>query len=243
MIKFLIHNKLAKFFYGILLLPLCYSLFLLLVFIFKNIKYFTGSVQYFFIGCLLYLLIHILLYKPIKLYVIGHELLHAISAYICGANIKKIKFCKNSGSINVDKVNTFIALSPYFFPFYSVVVILFWIIIKVLFRFNLSWEIFMFFLGFTLMFHLVLTVYAIFLGQQDLQISGWLFSIVLIFIVNCFILIVIFVTLFPLNVNFEVIKDYFFKLTSETYNITFLYVKEFFKFFIKEVKLLMSKIL
>lgn len=236
MIKFLLSNKIIKFFYGVILLPLCYVIFHTLIFVIKNIEFSNYIVKPFFIGCGTYLVIHILLYKPIKLYVIGHELAHVISAYLCGANVKNIKVGSSYGRVNVDKVNTFIALSPYFVPFYSLIVIILWGIIKYLFKVNIYVGYFMFFLGLTIMFHFVLTIYALSLGQQDLKISGWLFSVVVIFIVNCLILILLFMFLFPSKIKFIDIKNYFFNLTFISYKFCFKQISDFVKFLSSKIK-------
>ena len=236
MINFFLNNKIIKFFYGILLLPLCYSIFLTLIYVIKNIEFNSNPVKFFLFGASSYLILHILLYKPIKVYIIGHELIHAISAYLCGASVKNLKIGKSYGSVNVEKINTFIALSPYFVPFYSIVVIFIWLLTKYLFKLNVSAEIFMFFLGFTIMFHLLLTIYAISLGQQDLKVSGWLFSVVVIFIINCLILIVLLVALFPLKTKIDEFKDYFLNFTSDIYKICFEKILQIVKYFIKYFK-------
>jgi len=236
MIKFLLNNKIVKFFYGILLLPLCYSVFLTFIYIVKNIEFSYNPVKLFLFGAGSYLILHILLYKPIKIYIIGHELVHAISAYLCGAGVKNLKIGKSYGSVNVDKVNTFIALSPYFIPFYSIIVIFIWLLIKYLFKLNVPIEIFMFLLGFTIMFHLLLTIYAISLGQQDLKVSGWLFSVILIFIINCVILIILLITLFPLKTKIVEFKNYFLSLTFNTYKVCFEKILQIIKYSIKYFK-------
>jgi hypothetical protein len=230
MIKFLINNKIIKFFYAILLLPFCYSLFLTLIYIIKNIQLSNKLVQYFLLGTSGYLVIHLLLYKPIKLYVIGHELVHMISTYICGGKVKKIRIGSSYGSVNVDKVNTFIALSPYFVPFYTIIVILLWTISKYIIKINLSIEILSFFIGFTIMFHLLLTMYAIYVGQQDFKISGWLFSTVVIFIINCLILIFLFILMFSPKIQSSQIKDFFVSNTKNIYIICFQKVLKFINY-------------
>jgi len=199
----------------------------------ENIEFTATSVKPFFFGAGTYLLFHILLYKPIRVYIIGHELVHTISAYLCGAGVKNLKIGKSYGSVNVEKVNTFIALSPYFFPFYSIVVIFIWLLTKYLFKLNVPVEIFMFLLGFTIMFHLLLTIYAISLGQQDLKVSGWFFSIVVIFLVNCLILIILLVVLFPLKTKISELKNYFLDLAFNTYKICFEKILQITKYFIK----------
>lgn len=236
MIKILLHNKVLKFFYAIILLPLCYVLLRTLFYVIVNLEFSNKIVQLFLLGCATYLFIHILLYKPIKLYIIGHELVHTISAYLCGIKVKKIKIGSSSGTVNVDKVNTFVALSPYFVPFYSFVIFILWVVTKFIFKVNISIEILSFALGFTIAFHLILTAYAIYIGQQDFQISGWLFSIVVVLILNCILLIFIFMVLTPVKVNVSEIKNFFISLTKQTYYNCYLGISKFLSYIVYSLK-------
>jgi hypothetical protein len=230
MIKLLVYNKIIKFFYALLLIPFCYSLFLTLIYIIKNIQLSNKLVQYFILGAGGYLCLHFLFYKPMILYVIGHEFIHMISTYICGGKVKKVKIGTSYGSVNVNKVNTFIALSPYFVPLYTIIVTLLWVILKYIIKINLSIEILSFFIGFTIMFHLLLTMYAIYIGQQDFKISGWLFSIIIIFIINCLILIFLFILLFLPKIQISQIKDFFLLNTKNAYIICYQKVIKFIKY-------------
>jgi len=230
MIKLLVYNKIIKFFYALLLIPFCYSLFLTLIYIIKNIQLSNKLVQYFLLGAGGYLCLHFLFYKPMMLYVIGHEFIHMISTYICGGKVKKVKIGTSYGSVNVNKVNTFIALSPYFVPLYTIIVTLLWAILKYIIKINLSIEILSFFIGFTIMFHLLLTIYAIYIGQQDFKISGWLFSIIIIFIINCLILIFLFILLFLPKIQISQIKDFFLLNTKNAYIICYQKVIKFINY-------------
>lgn len=232
----IVFSKVLKFFYGLLLLPLCYSVFLSLVYVLQNIEYSNNLVTMFFLGSAGYLALHFLLYKPMRVYVFGHELMHVISAKLCGAKVGKIKVNKGSGMVNVSKVNTFIALSPYLIPIYSLFIILLWVITKNLFKFNIRIELFMFLLGFSLMFHLVLTLFAISVGQTDFQVAGWLFSLVVIFIINCLILMLLFIILLPTKVGYKEVLDNLINTTVQTYKITFIKLKEIIKYFFLKVK-------
>lgn len=235
MIKFLMNNKILKFFYAVMLLPFCYSIFVTLIYVIKNTQLSNKLVQFFLLGAGVYFVIHVLLYKPIKLYVIGHELMHMISTYICGGKVKKVKIGSSYGSVNVNKINTFIALSPYFVPLYTIIIIFLWFALKYIGKVNLSTEILSFFVGFTIMFHIMLTIYAIYIGQQDFKISGWLFSIVVIFIINCLILILLFMLMFSPKITISQIKDFFILNTKNTYILCYkkltnlsIYIKTFF---------------
>ncbi|MCS7151670.1 MAG: hypothetical protein NZ928_04750 [Endomicrobia bacterium] len=229
MIKFLLYNKVVKFLYGVLLLPMCYVLISTLIFVLSKIELSNYLVQYFLFGIITYVLIHFFFYKPISIYVFSHELVHVISAYLCGSKIKKVKISTNQGSVNVDKVNTFIALSPYFVPLYSILGTLVWFVVRFLFKLELSVGLLSFFLGFTIAFHIILTIHAIYLGQQDLKISGWLFSTVLIFILNCIILIALFNVMFLNRNDINLTKDFFLRSIILTYKECYKITVELFK--------------
>src|SRR5437667_822881 len=74
-------------------------------------------------GAACWLVIFFLLPKPIRLYVFGHELTHALSTWAFGGRVKKFKATPNGGHVVVTKVNFVIALAPYFFPLYVVLIV------------------------------------------------------------------------------------------------------------------------
>ncbi|MCX7956549.1 MAG: hypothetical protein N2643_01465 [Endomicrobia bacterium] len=234
--RVLLYNKIVKFIYGIILLPFCWVIFKTLIFVVTNAELKDKYIITFFIGMIAYIIFHFVLYKPVRFYVIGHELVHAISAYLCGAKVKKIKINSSYGTVNVNKVNSFIALSPYFVPFYSIILALLWIVLKNLLKLNIPQEIFVFLLGFTIMFHLVLTIYAIYLGQKDLEIPGWLFSIVIIFIVNCLLFIGLFIFVFPSKLNFVELKRYVSKELFVSYKNIYLKLRDGLPILVEKVK-------
>ncbi len=57
-------------------------------------------------------------------YVFGHELTHAVWTWLMGGKVKKFKASANGGHVVVNKSNFAIALAPYFFPLYAVLVVL-----------------------------------------------------------------------------------------------------------------------
>ena len=229
----ILSSKLLKFFYGIILIPFCYTIFVVFIFVLQNIEFSNRFVIIFFGGCGTYIILHFLLYKPVRLYVIGHELMHTISALLCGAKVANVKVKKNSGSVNVNKVNTFIALSPYFVPIYSVFLIIIWGILKYVLKFEIKVEIFIFLLGMSIMFHLVLTFYAISVGQTDFNVSGWLFSLITIFIVNVIVLTSVIVILFPINKSYKEIVDKIYFETKISYIKTYDLIKNTLNYFLK----------
>ena len=61
---------------------------------------------------------------PVRAYVLGHELTHALWGLLFGARVSKLRVGTSGGSVTLSKSNVWITLAPYFFPFYTVVVAL-----------------------------------------------------------------------------------------------------------------------
>ena len=74
-------------------------------------------------GYALWLGVFVFLPKPMRTYVLGHELTHAIWALMMGARVGGLKVKKTGGQVRTSKVNWLIALAPYFFPFYAMLFI------------------------------------------------------------------------------------------------------------------------
>ena len=143
-------------------------------------------------------MLHFLLYKPLRLYVLCHEITHAISSILIGGKVKAIRITKNAGKITVTKSNLFVAIAPYFIPILPVFITVVWSILS---GFSPELKIysnyFLFILGFLLSFHLLLTVYVIIKGQPDLSLNGFFYSMTFVILGNCLVLTAFLSILFP----------------------------------------------
>ena len=74
-------------------------------------------------GAACWLVIFLLLPKPMWIYVFGHELTHALWTWLFGGQVKKMKVTSDGGHVVISKTNFVIALAPYFFPLYAVLVV------------------------------------------------------------------------------------------------------------------------
>ncbi len=74
-------------------------------------------------GAACWLVIFLLLPKPMWIYVFGHELTHALWAWLFGGRVKKMKVTSEGGHVVISKTNFLIVLAPYFFPLYAVMVV------------------------------------------------------------------------------------------------------------------------
>ncbi len=127
---------------------------------------------------------------PVKTYVLGHELTHAIWGLLFGAMPSRLRVSESGGSVNLTKSNMLITLAPYFFPFYTFVVVVVAIITYAFIR-PLPWlPLWMFMVGFTWAFHVLFTIETLAQRQPDVKLYGRIFSWVFIFLANVALVLV-----------------------------------------------------
>ena len=127
---------------------------------------------------------------PVKTYVLGHELTHAIWGLLFGAVPSKLRVSASGGSVNLTKSNMLITLAPYFFPFYTFLVIVVALVTSAFIR-PLPWlPLWMFTVGFTWAFHALFTLETLSQRQPDVKLYGRIFSWVFIFLANVVLVLV-----------------------------------------------------
>ncbi|RKY38616.1 MAG: hypothetical protein DRP75_04155 [Candidatus Omnitrophota bacterium] len=146
---------------------------------------------YFLLGAGSYALFHFLFRKPFLPYIFGHELSHALSILLLKGKVKKIHISAQRGSVKGTKTNFFIALSPYLFPIYSLAIVIVYLLLSIFLDVRKYLSFFLFLIGFTWAFHLLLTVYFLSQRQRDIIQTGRLFSFSLIYTVNLLTLVFI----------------------------------------------------
>ena len=122
--------------------------------------------------------------RPIRTYVLGHELTHALWGLLMGARIGKIKVSKQGGYVELSKTNFLISLAPYFFPFYTVMVIVVYYIASLFFSVEPYHMLFLSLVGITWAFHLYFTIQMVMTRQPDIMQNGRLFSFIIIYNLN-----------------------------------------------------------
>lgn len=177
-------KRIFKVFLAVLLLPVAISATLSLYEALSNIRYFSKNQAYFLAGVITYVVVQVLFYKPITLYVFGHELQHALATWLCGGKVKVFSVSKKGGKVAATKSNTFIALAPYLVPIYTALVLLVYFVLSWFFDVSRYTGHFIFLVGATLAFHIVLTLEVLRKGQSDVVKSGFIFSLVVIYIAN-----------------------------------------------------------
>jgi hypothetical protein len=127
-----------------------------------------------------------LLPRPFRTYVLAHELTHAVWGLLMGAKVGRMKVGKNGGHVMLSKSNFIIALAPYFFPFYTGLVLALWSVAGFFMDLRAYEPWWLAAVGLTWGFHVTFTVYMLSQRQPDIQENGRLFSYVIIYLANLF---------------------------------------------------------
>lgn len=140
-------------------------------------------------GAAAWTVIFLLLPKPMWLYVVGHELTHAVWAWMFGGRVKSLRATARGGHVVVTRTNTLIVLAPYFFPLYALLWTTLWGLGTWLLDTRGLQPWFHFGLGFTYAFHVTLTVHILRIRQPDIETEGWFLSAVVIWLGNVLVLL------------------------------------------------------
>lgn len=135
-------------------------------------------------GFLLFLVAWMFLPAPVRLYVLGHELTHALWGIAFGARPSNLKVGLKGGSVSLTKSNVWITLAPYFFPFWTAVVGLVALVVRCFVSPLPLPGAWLFAVGFTWCLHVCFTLRSLLQTQPDVQEYGYVFSYVFIWIFN-----------------------------------------------------------
>lgn len=135
-------------------------------------------------GILLWQLLFLTLPKPVRVYVLGHELTHALWGMLMGARVLDLRVSKNSGSVTLSRSNLWITLAPYFFPFYTFLVLVAYYALAIFFDVERWYLVWLGLVGITWGFHLSFTVTTLMQKQSDIREYGFVFSYVIIYLMN-----------------------------------------------------------
>jgi hypothetical protein len=182
--------KWIKFIIAILLLPVCVGAAQALWMVICA----SGSADLTWVpmlaGAACWVVIYLLLPKPMWIYVFGHELTHALWTWLFGGEVKKFKATSSGGHVIISKTNFLIALAPYFFPLYAVIVVGVFVLGSLVWNWRgyLPW--FHLCVGAAYAFHVSLTAQILKTRQTDITSQGYLFSAVVIFLGNVSVLLI-----------------------------------------------------
>lgn len=125
----------------------------------------------------------------VYIYVLGHELTHAIAAWLSFSKVQTIHFDMEGGYVETEADNLFVALSPYFVPLWMLCWLSILFVVNFFFPFAEYNAWFYAGLGFWWTFHLHWTAWIIPREQPDLLENELVFSTLLIMLINVGILI------------------------------------------------------
>lgn len=173
----------------------------------SDISLFSGMLRVMERGVLAYLVFHLLVIRPVYIYVLAHECAHVLATWLSGGHVVSFSVTPSGGNVVTSKTNFFIELSPYFVPVYTILLGAVYIILKAMDANipNMS-EVFVFFVGFTLAFHFIMTAEVMKMQQSDIAKSGIIFSLVIIFVGNLIVVMAVFSPLFRISF-WEFIKN------------------------------------
>ena len=181
--------KPVKFVVGLAMLPAAWAVTRTLAALFAALpasaEGIPAALWWFAGGFIFWVTLWLVLPRPARTYVLAHELTHAVWGLAMGARVSRLRVRENGGSVNLSKTNVWITLAPYFFPFYTVLVIValvplrfFWPDVQ---RYMPFW---IALIGLTWGFHVTFTIAVLQQRQPDVEEHGRLFSWTLIYILN-----------------------------------------------------------
>ncbi|MGH7441089.1 MAG: hypothetical protein ACREKE_00290 [bacterium] len=181
-----------RFVVALALWPLAVALAVAFGHLLVHLPWLRGQLPWFLIGMAVYMAVQVFLSKPLFLYVMGHELTHALASVLQGGSADDLHVSTKGGKVLVNRSNFLVNLAPYFFPLYTVGACLVWVVAAARFRPLLSALV-----GFTLAFHFALTFFSLKQHQSDITEVGWFFAVPLILVLNLCIFVLVLRLLAP----------------------------------------------
>jgi hypothetical protein len=126
-----------------------------------------------------------------------------LAAWLSGYRVKSFTASPNGGQVVLSDTNLFVALAPYCFPLYTILVVAVFLLIRWHSRLSAPPLWCAFAIGFTFAFHLALTWHALRQNQPDLRHGGTFLSLLLILFANGFVFVLLLKTLFPHWISFK----------------------------------------
>jgi hypothetical protein len=194
----LIPTRWVKSVVAIFLLPLCAILTQTFFTVFTRAtvthRLWAGEQFWFFsLGAILWLIAFFGLPRPMLVYVFGHELTHALWVLLMGGRVSGFRVGRDGGHIVTDRNNFWIALAPYFFPLYSLLIIAAYGILGLFVNVQPYGRLLYALIGATWTFHFTFTCWMIPKKQTDLTDHGTFFSLIVIYLMNLALLSVMLV--------------------------------------------------
>lgn len=184
--------KFLKMITGIALLPACWALSIAVHELYQSSTGQLASSGFeawaLPAGFALWVVLFFLLPRPFRTYVLGHELTHALWSIMMGGRVGKLKVGKDGGHVELTKSNFIITLAPYFFPFYTFLVIGGYYLAGVWLNVEPYRGWWFAAVGLTWAFHVTFTIQMLTDRQPDIQEHGRIFSYTVIYLMNVLVI-------------------------------------------------------
>ena len=105
-----------------------------------------------------------------------------------GGRVSRFRVGREGGHIITNRTNFWIALTPYFFPFYSILAIVIYGVLSLFWNMQPYGRLLYALIGVTWAFHFTFTCWMIPKNQTDLRDHGTFFSLVVIYLMNLVLL-------------------------------------------------------
>ena len=165
----------------------------------------------FLLGACLFALAFVAVRIPAIAYVAVHETTHALCGLLSGARVTRLRVAEEEGSVAVSRPNALNLLAPYFFPLPCVALLLLFGLVSLAVGMvgTPAGSVAAGICGAAWGFHLCFTVNALLQRQTDLDAYGFLFSFVLVLLLNELFLFFAFVAHSParLGPSLAVLRD------------------------------------
>jgi len=182
--------RIVRFFIGLLLLPVCVAVSQAVVSLAHGAALSSPdtlippSAWAFGGGFVLWLIVFFTLPRPVRTYVLAHELTHALWGALMGEKVLSMKISAQQGSVTLSGSNFLITLAPYFFPLYTMLAIIGYSLLALFYEMGDYYLVWLGLVGLTWGFHFTFTISSLLQHQTDIKECGHLFSYAIIYLFN-----------------------------------------------------------
>ena len=135
-------------------------------------------------GALFWVILFMGMPRPVRTYVLAHELTHALWGVLMGARVSNLRVSRAGGSVTLSKTNFLITLAPYFFPFYTFLVLITYGGLRLFVDMSTYEPLWLALVGLSWAFHVTFTVTTLMQHQPDIAEHGRVFSYAVIYSLN-----------------------------------------------------------
>jgi hypothetical protein len=181
--------RIVRFFVGLLLLPVCVAVTQAVVSLVRLAQVASDviippSAWALGGGFVLWLVVFFTLPRPVRTYVLAHELTHALWGSLMGEKVLGMSVSEQKGSVTLSGSNFLITLAPYFFPLYTILVIIGYYLLAIFYDVGDYYLCWLGLVGLTWGFHFTFTISSLCQHQTDIKECGHLFSYTVIYLFN-----------------------------------------------------------